>query len=242
MELQENDIQLLSDFWYGRLDETQVKALEKKFEADPVFAKSAKEFFIVLEGLDKKRRQKIRAYYHPAPRIELNPPPNAKIWPISFKIAAALLFIAVSYLFILPHFYARTETQKMADLHRKHLPNEEYVMSEEEELEELYLKYDAKKYKNVAPKLAKFYAATNDSTALLFSGISYFLAKNDQKAVEQLRLLTKSDYYRDPATWYLALSYLSLGDKDRAKALLKSIVRNKHPQATKAEKLLMRIQ
>jgi hypothetical protein len=242
MELQENDIQLLSDFWYGRLNEQETKTLEQKLQADPIFRQSAKELFIILDGLDKKRRQEIKAHYSRNKSSDFPPKSGPKIWPIWIKMVAAFIVIALSVFFVETQFNARSETQSMIDSsYRKHFPCNDFEMGDEEKLEDLLLEYELKKYKRVAPKLAEFFNMTNDSTALLYSGVAYFLAKRDLEAVQQLTLLSKSEYYGPNANWYLALSYLSLGNKDQAKTLLKSIVHDQLPRASEAEKLLDRM-
>ncbi len=243
MELQENDIQVLSDFWDGHLDEDETAVLEQRLLNEPEFASAAREFFLALNSIDKLRRQKIADQFKTPDPLH---PPDTKVRPIWIKLVAAFFVIAVSALLAFNLMHVPSNLKLLADQSRNHYAAPLNLGDDTDDLLEIYEKADEKgdekeqKYAYVAPLLAKVYDAKRDSIALLYSGIAYCLAKEDQKAIRQLRNLINTRYHKD-AAWYLAVSYIGKGRKKKAVPLLQSIVDGKLPRAAKAQLLLKEI-
>jgi tetratricopeptide (TPR) repeat protein len=240
MELQENDIQLLSDFREGLLEEPQMEALEQRLKSDPEFSRAARELFLTLDSLDRLRRLKIRAKYAntdiDAPTV--HPLPQPRVRPIWIKLVAAFLLLTVSSLLSFNLWYVLPQLKKMADEKRDHYDAE---LNLGEEIDDLLGEYQREQnYANIAPRLAEFHETKGDSLALLYSGISYCLLKEDQEAIKQLKQLINTRYH-EAAAFYLAVSYLGKGRKKLARPLLRSIVNGEPPLAAKAQQLLEEI-
>ncbi len=73
--------------------------------------------------------------------------------------------------------------------------------------------------------ITKFDSFENDSTALFYLSVSLMATKKFERASEILKTIhnNESHPYSEASGWYLALSQLSLGEKEAAKKILNNI-------------------
>ena len=85
--------------------------------------------------------------------------------------------------------------------------------------------YTNEDYENAIPAFKKLKEKFPSNYQLtMYLGSCYLGINNPDKALNEFQQLTTIPAYQEHATWYLSLSYLSLGNKAKASSLLQKIV------------------
>lgn len=104
--------------------------------------------------------------------------------------------------------------------------------------------YDKKEYGKALLNFEELLERTNlETSALFYYGISCLGAGEDNKAIEVLNKLSKSEdnVYYEQVIWYLALGNIKIDNKARSIELLEIMINQKGSYARKAAELLSRI-
>ncbi len=102
-----------------------------------------------------------------------------------------------------------------------------------------FLAYEKGEYETAVTLFSKLYISTKEPYYLFYKANALLKLERANEAVPLLleHLKTK-DTLTEKTNWYLALAYLKIKDKQKAKELLKKVIANKSYKNKEAEKLL----
>jgi len=102
-----------------------------------------------------------------------------------------------------------------------------------------FMAYEKGEYKKAIELFTKLYANSKESYYLFYNANALLKIEKPEEAVPLLlaHLKTK-DTLTEKTNWYLALAYLKLKDKDKAKAVLKEVIAKGSYKTKEANELL----
>ncbi len=111
--------------------------------------------------------------------------------------------------------------------------------NQEDEKTQAFLAYEKGEYETAITLFTKLYKSTKEPYYLFYKANALLKLERAQEAVPLLleHLKTK-DTLTEKTNWYLALAYLKIKDKPKAKKLLKKVIANKSYKDKEAKKLL----
>ena len=222
MELTNKDIEQLEALWAGQLGDEERLILEKRLETDKDFQLEAQRMRLVTEGLLAVNRQQMRQQLQD---LEATAPPLVR----PFKLRPVILWaLGAAATLLIGFFIAQSVFSKgkieTPPLAFEAYPHDRITMGSSENTQELvkyaYIEYDKKAYKSAAVLLEKLYTTHQDTLSLLYAGIAFVGANDNEKGRQCLtQFNTLNADYADVVRWYEALSYVA-SDKETAVKLL----------------------
>lgn len=248
MEEKEIDLELLERFIEGQLSNEENAAIEERLVNDPefnalkedfesmrdgVFAVGQKSLMTKISGWEEDLDNPLAGNERVAGRqISLN---------TYLKWAAVLIVGAVGFL-----VWYSGNGQRNKRVYNEYftvygnliVPN---VRGEDELTaeEEAFVAYDNGDYERAAGLFTKLpdYKAKEHLT--FYKGLAHMANKEFEQAVLDLKELKgKSGDFRTQATWYLALCYLRLGDREEASKLLNELIQENSSYKDRALEVL----
>lgn len=219
---------------YIGLNESERVAFEKELSPEQR-AELATELGI-MEGLNeefrKELRSKVGAFEQKSDRAR-------KMNPAFIGIAASFLLISVFTAYLL------RDRETLFDQYYEAYPNYEVTaLRGEDDLsarEEAYKAYDAADYELA---IRQFMALESRLAAdEFFLGIAYIEADKPMEALERLQAVINSENadYSGAARWYASLTYLSLGENEKAEKLLNDLTNKNSEWSSSAAELLKQL-
>lgn len=216
---------------YLSLNESERGAFEKELSSEER-AELARELGI-MEGLNeefrKELRSKVGAFEQKSERAK-------KMNPAFIGIAASFLLVSIFTAYLL------RDKESLFDQYYEAYPNYELTaLRGEDDLsarEEAYKAYDAADYEFA---IKQFDMLESRQTAdEFFLGIAYIETEKPQEALERLQAVIGSENsdYLDAARWYAALTYLSLGEDEKARDFLDGLAKESSEWASSAAEVL----
>ena len=160
---------------------------------------------------------------------------------IYFSAAAAVLLIVILSINI---FYPSQSLDELFIAEFKPYPNIITTKSSAKtQLTEAMLQYDLKDYNPTIEILSQVIQKdTTNNKAFFYLGVSYLSVGKTKHAIINLKKVsTSNDLLKDQSIWYMALSYLRLGEKEKSKELLEQLVSNRSDISKKAKTLLKKL-
>lgn len=111
--------------------------------------------------------------------------------------------------------------------------------NQEDEKTQAFLAYEKGEYETAITLFTKLYKSTKEPYYLFYKANALLKLERAQEAVPLLleHLKTK-DTLTEKTNWYLALAYLKIKDKPKAKKLLKKVIANKSYKNKEAKKII----
>lgn len=228
MALTDKDIEQLEAYWQNTLSEESRLAMENRLETDMDFRKEADNIRLLSSGLEVMKHRQMRLYLKD---IDTEMPPYNSNPPIQWvkiglvALAIALAAFAVWYIFARP----KEDTPKLSPVIVAYfLPYPALGIKRSPESadfrKEALMAYSKKSYNKAIPLFQKAFDLEKDSLLLFYQGIAYL--GNGQAAQAQAVFTTlqaSESVPKQAVIWYLALSYIDMGQKEKALPLLKKV-------------------
>lgn len=164
-------------------------------------------------------------------------------WYYAAAVSILLIGTAIVFYLLLPKVY---NNQQLFAMNYKRYPASAIVRSKTEfnNSENAIIKsYETANYKYTLRLINNSKKEINNNKISLIEGICFIEINDLNNAInsfKQLSLDTKSIFYRD-AQWYLALCYLKVEKKEKAKLILRQIAFSRSPYNRKANEILNRM-
>lgn len=234
----------------GTLSEARQEAIEQYLEQHPLEKRALEGFMSShnskkesLDSLLNKIDQKIDARTQAtAAPVQQN---KSRVLPIKLLMSAAsIAAIGLLLFFMLPSTSNDGyQLQDYFDTYPDVLSNQVRGVATESNIVNIrdgmfaYTIHDFSKASTLLSSIAK--DQEGYEAAKFYSAIAY-LGKGDAKTCSEIleRMSAKEYPFTDGIQWYLALSYVELGEKEKAKSFLQAIVNTEHYKQEEATKLL----
>ncbi|MBC6992945.1 hypothetical protein QWY85_03420 [Neolewinella lacunae] len=239
--LDDRDIELLEAYTYGEVSPEEERTLRSRLLDDPAFASAVRQWELMeREGFVATPTQATRDLVKEAldeKRIDPPATESNRAWLWYAIIALLLLLTALLAWKWLsgtettttspPPTEQATENTVYADLVKeyfRHLPSENFHLGSEQTLEERALAaYEARDYATALPLLLETVATGGDSLNLLYAGVAALGMGDGERAMIYLDLVVSIETlqaFREEATYFRALSFISNGDVQKARKLI----------------------
>lgn len=228
--------QLLERYFEHQLSEEEQNILQNYLDTDASFAeefafqKNVKQAITLNERA--KLKQKLQSFESPK---------STKKWISKWSVAASIAFVlGASYWFM----NQSPDTIELYDQYYQSYPNVVAPTVRGESTSDLksqaFYEYDSGNYPKAYELFSQLYANDKDDYALFYSSLSLIEMDKPQEAIALMDQfdLTKNNGFTPYFKWYKALSYLKIGEKEKATELLQSLSENQNPQQEQARKLL----
>jgi tetratricopeptide (TPR) repeat protein len=223
-----DSLEYIDNFYRGERTEEGRRQFEKRIMEDPAFAEEV-AFYLSAASAAREmewetKKDRFREIY------ELNKPRASdqkvrKLWPLisaAAILAGALIGI---FMFMVPPSPRQLSHRYVA----KEFSQLEVTMGKADVLQDGINLYNSKKYVEALRYFEKI-IRQNDSSfkAIKYAGICCLRIRQYDKALDYFEKLSKAKLFARPEVLYQAITFLERnkpGDKDKAKALLETIVR-----------------
>lgn len=163
----------------------------------------------------------------------------SKYWKIA---AAIIVLIGVSALLWIPNF-APIQGGGLYATYYEPFPVEDTTRGEDtQDFAEVLTAYSKGEYQQILSQLEEITNAKDSNQFDLYLGNSYMNTNHEKKAIPIFESIAKTSKYYENAQWYLALTYLKLGDKKQVISILKELVEYNGVYKDKSVKLLEDLQ
>jgi rubrerythrin len=243
MELNAKDIALLELYWKAELAGQERNALEERFNTDADFREAANELQRLQKGLRNiQRRQwkdQMAQFEQKAPALALTKPAWWKKWWI-LLVWILLLSVLAIWLLSKERKPQLNENQAIAQAAFEHFPYYGATLGTSPQ-DAIRLYEEDQDYVKAEQAMQTLFQESKDSTYLLYAAIAAVGSNQAEKAIPVLEQLAKSARFetiREDVEWYLALGYLGVGEKKRAKDILRKIGSNSNSTRKKEANVL----
>lgn len=157
-------------------------------------------------------------------------------------IAAAIFIAFAAYFFINK---MRHDPVRLYAEYYQSYPNVNQPLTRDlDQNENPFFLYEKGEYRKALDRFnSRLEAFPGDEAAIFYSGIIYMELKDFKEAIEYFKNVTDLGQTRfsRPAQWYMALSYIALGNSEMALENLREIAKKDDRYGTDAEKILERL-
>lgn len=240
-----NDIDLIEHYLDGSLSETERLAFEERVNNEVELRAQVEEMKVIREGIVRASRKEVlkslQALEATLPAVEA---PVIPLWRNTWlQVAAGISLLAVCAYLLWPR------TQESAQLFAEYfepypniiMPTVRGVVENDSTVKaQAYRAYDQQNY---AEAIRLFEAVQQkDEGVLLYLGNSYLASGQPEKALPLLeKVLNNYDAFDEQAEWYVAVSYLKLEERDKAREALKKVVARESSYKSKAQLILEKL-
>jgi len=234
--------ELIEKYIQNNLSPIEVKEVKELLKNDNSFKEALSLHTdlkkVVVDDDDANFRNLITNLEQDAKHI--NPKRSFTKWLVAASIA---LLFGLSYFFLLNQKTASTNAlfasyfvpykNVVAPMVRGNTSNQQ------DEKTQAFLAYEKGEYNKAITLFTKLYENTKEPYYLFYKANALLKLERAQEAVPLLieHLKTK-DTLTEKTNWYLALAYLKIQDKQKAKELLKKVIANKSYKNKEAQKLM----
>lgn len=211
-----NDLEYIDNYFADRLSAADKLAFEQRLANDAAFAEDV-AFYVSTKAVE---REKVLLEKH----AKWNKTPKGRILNfrlLSVGVAAALLIFVGWWLYVQN---SKADLYQLADSYiKENLSTLPVKMDAKEDSLELGKKYYNEAKFTEAQSIFKN-LASKDARALEFEGLSALKAKDFKTAEESFQKLSENkDLLENKGKFYLALTYLQQGKRQKAEVLLDEI-------------------
>jgi len=238
--------ELIEKYLTYSLPETEQAEFARKLESDSALAAQVSDYRLAMKSAEHYGKIKLKERLG---KIMTETKAEQAKWHNNqwMRIAAAvLIFLAAGSPFLFNHFNQGIDYQQIYTENFNLYPNVLNQRSDDVQknvmLTEAMSYYSDKDFVNAFALLDEL-SKKQDSlaaTVTFYKGICLLGAGKDEEAAEVFSniLSNPDESYKNPARWYLALTFIKSGKQAEAEALLKEISVEKTYNYLKAEKIL----
>jgi len=228
MEISSEKIQA---YLHDQLTDVEKQAFEELLKSNPEIAQETREALLIKEGLaleqDVELMQRIE-------RLEasLENKKSSNTW---IRWAAAILILAI------PVYYFSSLPSSPEELYKEYYSPYENVIgaTRGDNAGNYLLSYDHGNYKDAVVELSEaIEVSENPQDYYLYLGISYLELDDYQNAIETFSKIESTNRFANHSKWYGALTYLKMGDENKAKEVLKELKESEGSFSKQAEEIL----
>ncbi len=237
-----NKSSLIDKYFQNNLSSEEKITLHELLKSDMSFAKEfsfQKDVQIAIQLAERKSLklflQELEQNYTIKNRFVLS-----KKWLVAASISLMLSFLGTVYFF-------NSDGNSNEELYAAYFApysNVEYPITRSETLHNIkrnaFIAYEMGDFSKAEKLLNKAYEESKNIELLFYKGISLLSQNKQQEGSGILQFyLTQGTKYRTQANWYLALSNLQLGKKERAKKYLLEVINSTGDFKKKESKILL---
>lgn len=234
--------ELIDKYLNGQMTADESAAFEKRCEAEPDFASSVR-LHVKAEYVARThaRRSRFEAFNQEYDRLQGDKGSGSS--SKRYWIAAAAVIALLLSFFAIYQSTSPSAPQELYAAHVEPFPLSFRRDAKSSEWERLSLAYHQGDYPSAIAAAHVLLADTNQQQAKLWMclGVSQLMNQQPEAAIRSLQQVASSSSFIENAQWYMALSYLKLGEGEKAQDILKSISNSQHYKKEAAEEILQRL-
>lgn len=240
-----NDIDLIEHYLDGSLSDTDRLAFEERLKLEDELRAQVEEMKVIREGIVRASRKEVlkslKELEATLPEVEA---PIIPLWRTTWlQVAAGISLLALCVYLLWPR------TQEPAQLFAEYfepypniiMPTVRGVVENDSTVKaQAYRAYDQQNY---AEAIRLFEAVQQkDEGVLLYLGNSYLANGQPEKALPLFeKVLNNYDVFDEQAEWYVAVSYLKLEEREKAREALQKVVARESSYKSKAQLILEKL-
>jgi tetratricopeptide (TPR) repeat protein len=231
----------IEDYLLNRMSDSEQAQFESELDSNPELKIITEKKAILISGIktgfDNELKEKLK-------REDQHIGDTKGKRKLSFipGIAAALFIAFASFFFINK---MRHDPSRLYAEYFHSYPNINQPLTRDtEQNENPFFLYEKGEYREALVRFNdRLKAFPEDDAAIFYSGIINMEMKDFEKAIENFKTVTEIDQSRftRPARWYMALSYIAIGNTEMASGSLRELTREDDRFGTDAEKILQRL-
>jgi tetratricopeptide (TPR) repeat protein len=235
----------IDNYLTGNVSEPERTAFEQRLQTDESLRAVVEEQTLLREGIARASRkeilQSLRELEASLPAAEA---PAIPLWRNAWlQVAAGVSLLTVCAYLLWPT--AQEPATLFADYFEPYpnviMPTVRGAVENDSTVKaQAFRAYDRQEY----TKAIELFETLNlqDATALLYLGNSYLASGQPEKALPLLeKVLNNYDVFHEQAEWYIAISYLKLEERDKAKEALRKVVVREGSYKSKAQLILEKL-
>lgn len=209
MKDEEQDIALIESYLLGRLNESELSAIQERLETDSTFKSLHDEMHYLITGVQNassnEKLEIIRSFESKGAHKK-----NRQMG-IYFKLAASFALI-ISIFFVVRYFH--NPAKDLFTQFHETFPNQILPLTRDQNIptgikENAYYAYDIGDYEKAIELLNQLPMEEDDGAPIFYVGLSQLELKKADQAIESFkRYLSQYDIFREEAKLYLALAYI----------------------------------
>lgn len=240
-----NDLDLIEHYLDGSLSDTERLAFEERVRSEAELRVQVEEMKVIREGIVRASRKEVlkslKELEATLPEVEA---PIIPLWRTTWlQVAAGISLLALCVYLLWPR------TQEPAQLFAEYfepypniiMPTVRGVVENDSTVKaQAYRAYDQQNY---AEAIRLFEAVQQkDEGVLLYLGNSYLANGQPEKALPLFeKVLNNYDVFDEQAEWYVAVSYLKLEEREKAREALQKVVARESSYKSKAQLILEKL-
>lgn len=240
-----NDLDLIEHYLDGSLSETERLAFEERVSGDAELRAQVEEMRLIREGIVRASRKvvlkSLQELEATLPAVET---PVIPLWRKTWlQVAAGISLLALCVYLLWPR------TQEPAQLFAEYfepypniiMPTVRGVIENDSTAKaQGFRAYDQQNY---AEAIRLFEAVQQkDEGVFLYLGNSYLANGQPEKALPLFeKVLNNYDVFDEQAEWYVAVSYLKLEEREKAREALQKVVARESSYKSKAQLILEKL-
>lgn len=240
-----NDIDLIEHYLDGSLSDTERLAFEERLKLEDELRAQVEEMKVIREGILRASRKEvlksIQALEATLPAVEA---PVIPLWRNTWlQVAAGISLLAVCAYLLWPR--TQEPTQLFAEYFEPYpniiMPTVRGVVENDSTVKaQAYRAYDQQ---NFTEAIRLFEAVQQkDEGVFLYLGNSYLASGQPERALPLFeKVLNNYDVFDEQAEWYVAVSYLKLEEREKAKVALQKVVARESSYESKAQLILEKL-
>lgn len=237
-----NDIDLIEHYLDGSLSDTERLAFEERVSREAELRAQVEEMTLIREGIMRASRKEVlkslKELEATLPEVET---PVIALWRNTWlQVAAGISLLAVCAYLLWPR--PQEPTQLFAEYFEPYpniiMPTVRGVVENDSTVKaQAFRAYDQNDYELAIQLFEKL--STQDEAVLLYLGNSYLASGQPEKALLLFeKVLNNYDVFDEQAEWYVAVSYLKLEEREKARAALQKVVARESSYKSKAQLIL----
>ncbi|NNE76307.1 MAG: hypothetical protein HKN31_04460 [Pricia sp.] len=232
---------LLEKYIQGELTENERVEFDSLVEKDADFLKEVAfhtNLKKVIEAEDDAVFREMVSDFESEARTETT---KRKRFPTKWLVAASIALIAG-----LTYFLPLNTTTSPQELYAQNFEPYRNVVhpitrgeADQDEKTKAFMAYQNGKYEEALPMFTELYNDTEESYFLFYKANALIQLNRAREAIPILQAhLQRKGELSDKTTWYLAMAYLQLGDKENAKIMLDDVIENGNYKVESAQQIL----
>jgi TolA-binding protein len=249
MENNLHDIEWIERYLDRSLNAEEKKEMEKRLTAEPDLKSKVREHQRLIQGIRyshlQNKLEQLRTLETSLPNVTPDEKGNQRWMEINWKplaAAAVFLLLTISYLI----YNQKADPQELYANYFEPYPNvfEPTVRGDArvDKRTEAFNAYDRGDYKKASDGFRELVKEKSEPGVLLLLGNSNLMLGNIEEAQNNFLTLIKDfDELDGQAKWYLGLSYLKQGQKEKAKLIFQELGDPEITYSKKASELLKEV-
>lgn len=238
-------LDLIERYLNGSLSDSERLAFEERVSKEAALRAEVDEMKLIREGiLRASRKEMLKSLKDLEATLPAVEAPVIPLWRNRWlQLAASLLLVAVCAYVLWPR------PQESATLFAEYfepypniiMPTVRGVVENDSTVKaQAFRAYDQREYLQAIALFETL--AVKDEAVLLYLGNSYLASGQPGKALPLLeKVLNEYDIFDEQAEWYVAVSYLKLEDREKAKVALQKVVVREGSYKSKAQLILEKL-